>query len=335
MEVGKGTVDVLRFGEGMAEGTAGGVFEDALRAVSIVGTLGKGAKIVKEVVMRSRMMKLIVDPGGGRCAYVSATQALRQTGQRAFASVEELAKEIGVPLEKMDGLSAAGLRGILTKMKARLGPVLQFQSWDDVVKNVPHDGSVVSFGVRFADGAGHRMYAFRDAFGRVKIMDRGGSLGKMPEVLDSILSVEKKYGRKLQSFYEGFQIKDLFLKFVGPKGLATLAMEVLATTTMDTETTEQMFDAYKKSGGKAGKPVMMMDPIEIKGAIRLDDIAITGNVPAAGGNYVVKPGDSLSKIAAEAYGNKMKFGVIYMANKQTIGGNRDLIKPARCCTFRR
>src|SRR5687768_14299403 len=62
MELGKGTVDVLRLGTGVAEGTVGGVAQDGLRALSIVGTVGKGVKVVKESISRSRMLQLIVDP---------------------------------------------------------------------------------------------------------------------------------------------------------------------------------------------------------------------------------------------------------------------------------
>jgi hypothetical protein len=216
MDVGKGTVDVLRLGEGVAEGTVGGITQDVLRALSIAGTVGKGAKIIKEVVSKSRMMKLIVDPGGGRCAYVSASQALRQTGQKAFASVDDLAKELGMSLDEMGGVNVAQIRAFMLKVKAAIGPGLKFKSWSEIEKVVPHDGSVVSFGVNFANGGGHRLYAFRDALGRVKIMDRGGSAGKLPAVLDSLEAVANKYGRgAVKSFNEGFVIKDLFLKFVG------------------------------------------------------------------------------------------------------------------------
>lgn len=43
MEVGKGTVDMLRFGEGAAEGGAGGFGKDAIRLVGLMGPLGKAA----------------------------------------------------------------------------------------------------------------------------------------------------------------------------------------------------------------------------------------------------------------------------------------------------
>jgi LysM domain len=329
MEVGKGTVDVLRFGEGIAEGTAGGVAQDALRALSIIGTVGKGAKIVKEVVSRSRMMKLIVDPGGraaalgggGRCVYVSATQALRQTGQKAFASVEDLAGELGLTLDDLGTSSGSQMRLFLTKLKARIGPVLNVKSWNDIERSVPRDGSVLSFGVSFAGGGGHRLYAFRDITGAVKIMDRGGR-GNLPRILNTLEDVIKRYGKTgVANFNETFEIKDLFLKFVGPKGLATLAMEVLATTAGDAETTADMFEAYKQepvARQNRQRQTMVMDPIYIK-----------AGEPLPGGTYTVKSGDSLSKIAQRAYGNMMKFGVIYMANRKTIGPNVNLIRPGQ------
>lgn len=327
MEVGKGTVDVLRFGEGIAEGTVGSVAQDALRALSIVGAVGKGAKIVKEVVSRSRMMQLIVDPGGrsaalgggGRCVYVSATQALRETGQKAYAAVNDLAGGLGLTLDDLGTSSGTQMRTFLTKLKARIGPVLSAKTWNDVERAVPHDGGVMSFGVNFSGGGGHRLYAFRDMLGRVKIMDRGGQ-GNLPKVFDTLDEIVKRYGKtSVAKFNVVFEIKDLFLKFVGPKGLATLAMEVLATTAGDAENTADLFQAYKQEpeARQTGqRTTIVMDPIYIK-----------AGEPVPGGFYTVKSGDSLSKIAQRAYGNMMKFGAIYMANRKTIGPNMNLIQP--------
>ncbi len=331
MEVGKGTVDVLRLGEGVAEGTAGGVAQDALRALSIIGTVGKGAKIIKEVASKSRMMRLIIDPGGrsaalgggGRCVYVSATMALRQTGQRAFVAVDDLASELGMTLDGLGESSAVQLRAFLQRMRVRMGPVLNFRTWKDLESKVPHDGGVVSFGVSFAGGGGHRLYAFRDAFGRVKIMDRGGR-GNLPVVLDTIEDVVRRYRvAGIVSFNQGFEIKDLFLKFVGPKGLATLAMEVLATTTGHAETTAQMFEVYKHEKTPPSEPPAPHQ------TITFDPIYIKAGEPVPGGTYTVKHGDTLSKISRRAYGDMMKFGIIYMANRRTIGADVNLIQPGQ------
>jgi len=44
------------------------------------------------------------------------------------------------------------------------------------------------------------------------------------------------------------------------------------------------------------------------------------------GHYVVKSGDSLSKISKDVYDNAGLYKKIYEANKETIGANPDLIK---------
>jgi nucleoid-associated protein YgaU len=47
------------------------------------------------------------------------------------------------------------------------------------------------------------------------------------------------------------------------------------------------------------------------------------------GYYVVKPGDSLSKISKDVYDNAGLYKKIYEANKDTIGPNPDVIKPGQ------
>jgi len=51
------------------------------------------------------------------------------------------------------------------------------------------------------------------------------------------------------------------------------------------------------------------------------------------GYYVVKPGDSLSKISKDVYDNAALYKKIYEANKDTIGPNPDVIKPGQRLTI--
>jgi nucleoid-associated protein YgaU len=51
------------------------------------------------------------------------------------------------------------------------------------------------------------------------------------------------------------------------------------------------------------------------------------------GYYVVKSGDSLSKISKDVYDNAGLYKKIYEANKDTIGSNPDLIKPGQKLTI--
>ena len=50
---------------------------------------------------------------------------------------------------------------------------------------------------------------------------------------------------------------------------------------------------------------------------------------AAKHEYVVKSGDSLSKIAKELYGDAKRWPEIYEANKALIGDNPNLIHPGQ------
>ena len=51
------------------------------------------------------------------------------------------------------------------------------------------------------------------------------------------------------------------------------------------------------------------------------------NANSSGSNYTVRPGDSLSAIAEQVYGNGTDWRSVYDANRGAIGGNPDLIQP--------
>ena len=55
--------------------------------------------------------------------------------------------------------------------------------------------------------------------------------------------------------------------------------------------------------------------------------------PAQAQTYTVKSGDSLWKIAKRFYGDGSKYTLIYNANKDTIGGNPNLIYPGQVFTI--
>jgi nucleoid-associated protein YgaU len=62
--------------------------------------------------------------------------------------------------------------------------------------------------------------------------------------------------------------------------------------------------------------------------------APTPDQPAPGQRtYTVRPGDNLSRIAKEVYGDASRWKDIYEANKSLIGANPDLIKPGQVLTI--
>ena len=58
-----------------------------------------------------------------------------------------------------------------------------------------------------------------------------------------------------------------------------------------------------------------------------------GSASAGAGSYTVKKGDCLWNIAKKLYGNGSKYTIIYDANKDTIGGNPNLIYPGQVLTI--
>jgi nucleoid-associated protein YgaU len=65
-----------------------------------------------------------------------------------------------------------------------------------------------------------------------------------------------------------------------------------------------------------------------KGPIDFSDVSSGATTSGEPRTYVVKSGDSLSKIAKEFYGDVKKWKTIYEANKNIIK-NPDLIKPGQ------
>jgi nucleoid-associated protein YgaU len=67
--------------------------------------------------------------------------------------------------------------------------------------------------------------------------------------------------------------------------------------------------------------------------VRSGSSSTAPTIPSPGGSpassYVVKSGDSLSKIARRIYGDAKKWPRIYEANKDLIGSNPDLIQPGQ------
>lgn len=76
---------------------------------------------------------------------------------------------------------------------------------------------------------------------------------------------------------------------------------------------DHLWDAIKKHSGWEN---------EISADIKVDKSDVYGY-------WTVKSGDSLSKIAKDVYDNAGQYMKIYEANKTTIGGDPNLIKPGQ------
>ena len=319
MDVGAGTVDSLRFGQGAAEGGVAGFGKDALRLIGLMGPLGRGAKML-QTASRAKLARLIVDPGGNICGWVSGTQALRQTGTKAFAMVDDLAQALGKTVSELGGSRLADRVELFRQLGARISALRTVKTIEDIASMTPNNGAVTMFNIfgkrlnnkGVLEDVGHAVYAYRDNFGRLRILDRGGRAGKLGEVFESLEALAKKYCLQGQwALKEAAVMENLFAKFMGSFGSApVLALDAYAlagVNKMEHETVAQAFEMHKV--------VMQRGKRALEG-------------PTAR-YHTVASGDWLSKIAAKYYGNMHKWPVIYEANRDVVGPDPNLIRPGQ------
>jgi len=220
---GAGFVDLLRIGDGVKEGTAKGIGTDALRVVAVL-PVGKVAQMLKSVKGVARA-KLIVDTGGPNCFWVASAKALSQIGQKTkgkiFASVDDIAKAIGMPMNNLWVIPNL-LTGMtyLTKLGAKVGPIKQVGNLAGIAKMAPKDGSVVMIAVKVmsknVELGRHAIYAFRDVMGRMRFFDRtvGAKLAGNATrgVYNSIDEIAPVYGATHLIPYEASVIVNVFVK---------------------------------------------------------------------------------------------------------------------------
>jgi hypothetical protein len=306
MDVGAGTMDMLRFGEGAGEGGVKGVGKDALRLIGLMGPLGKGAKIL-QTAANARLARAIVDTGGPICGYVSGAQAFRQTGTKAFVMVDDLAASLGKSFLDLGGSRLANRIEMFSKIGAKILPIKSVTSIEEIASMTKSDGSVTMFSIVLKKGGGHALNAFRDFGGRLKILDRGGA-GKAGRIFDTFKDLEKQYGEF--TVREAAVMVNVFAKYVASVTLPVFAL-----------------DAYALAGVKASEHLVVAQAFEVhKFIIKHGKKALESKNPRY---HIVLSGDWLSKIAKTFYGDMHKWPVIYEANRDIIGKDPNLIIPGQ------
>jgi hypothetical protein len=196
MDLGAGFVDVLRVGEGVAEGGWKGYGKDALRLISLLGPLGRAGGMAArylQPLIASRMIRFAVQVGGvdGPCTFQAINNATKITrGNTFFVTVADMAGGVGKRVSQLaqsGGLYELGawtdemipfLRNAGMRVREVQGIKLVSQV-TDLAKN--STGPVVfsiKATVRSASGATqellHSVIAMRMPNGVVKFADYGG-----------------------------------------------------------------------------------------------------------------------------------------------------------------
>ena len=315
MEMGAGLVDVLRFGQGAAEGGVGGFAKDSLRLLGIVGPTGKVLKYAN-MARGARLSRLILDPGGGTCSWVAGSMALTRTGTRlaggpaVFTSVVDLARVVGQPIARLGvGFPFRELIKVLKQLGAKVGTVREIKTLDDIAQLTKPNGSVVLVSLKSTtEATGHTIVAYRDAFHRLRFLDRGGTRVTLPRIYSSLDDIARKYDTGFEPV-KAAVMDNVFVKIVD--GSAELAMSVffttLAATQKQNETIAQTFEIHKKV--VAAGPAALATP--------------------KARYHTVIAGECLSRLARQHYGDMQKWPIIHVANKGVIGKNPNLIRPGQ------
>lgn len=203
MDLGAGFVDVLRFGEGMAQGGIKGFGKDLLRLLVILGPLGRAGGMVSRLVHVSRL-RLAVQVAGvdGPCTFQAVNNAMSiLKGTNLFVTIEDMAAAMGKSLPELaktsEGLYELGawiddlvgpIRG-----SARVKEVMGLTDLRQVVALAERESGVVIFAIRTtvktATGTEellHSVIAVRNAAGAVRFADYGG---KFVTSLDQLITI--------------------------------------------------------------------------------------------------------------------------------------------------
>jgi hypothetical protein len=220
MDLGQGMVDVLRFGEGVAEGGWRGYGKDLLRLLVILGPLGRAGGMVSRFV-NTGFIRFAVSTKGvtGPCTFTAANNAMtivnRIGGGNLFLTVREAAKALGKPLAqiaKVAGKYKIGawiddLIPFLRSQGAKIRLLKTVNTIDDAVNVAKSENGVVVFAFEYTTTAGrvikHSVIAVRDALGSVRFADYGGKLFGTLEQLVARWGAPNAQGIKLVSKAQG------------------------------------------------------------------------------------------------------------------------------------
>lgn len=246
MELGAGFVDVLRLGEGVNAG-GWGYAQDGLRLLIVAGPTIR--------VGRMGLTRLTADinPSAGVCGWVSMTQALRQTGVKHFAIVDDLARAAGVEISALGGTNIGAMLNVLRSMGAS-ARIVRVSNGISSLRRLAqsHVGDVIQFGVTWVPpGAtqpvGHALYIFKNSLGRVKIVDRSG------RVVDSLADLANYYpGIETAAVLEDAILISRSAVVRTSAEVATLALEVNSVALRSRQEMDGEFSKRRKSNSSGG-----------------------------------------------------------------------------------
>jgi hypothetical protein len=200
MELGAGMVDVLRLGQGAAEG-GWGYGKDALRLLVVLGPLARAGGALSRV-LHTGQIRVAVETAGvtGPCTFTAVNNALSIVGGRAknlFLTARDAAKALGTPLRAVPKEAKTGLYEMaawidelvpfMVKHGARVKPLSGVTTVEQAAAAAASQNGVVVFAIKYTSTKGEAIYhsviAVRDVAGKLRYGDYGGRLvGSLTEL---------------------------------------------------------------------------------------------------------------------------------------------------------
>jgi hypothetical protein len=310
MDLGAGYVDVLRFGQGMAEGGLGGIGKDGMRMLAILGPVSKGMGMLSRLIHTQRIRFAVQVQGvTGPCSFQAVNNAMSiARGKSYFVTLKEMAKAVGRPLKSIptdkygDRVLGAHVKQALDFMVSqgvKVTRLNQARTVKDVVQLARTEDGVIVFSIRCIvklpdgklDEVLHSVIAVRDALGRVRFADYGGTYFATLEQLVSRWGVLQKGGIGLMQGQAVGAVNTMAITSVLEQGMALVpgaSMLIAGMTAIETlegvdfaapvivaatsapakvdpappEVVKASFDAFKQR--KQGKTVIKLPEMVIK-----------------------------------------------------------------------
>lgn len=318
-------VDLLRLGNGTAEGSAGGVFQDVLRVLSVI-PIGKvtavGKPLVGRIIQRISNSFYWRTLRGKLCVPISLGQALQFTGQRLLVRLTTTAEAMGRTIASFDGVLGRGakpseVRTALNELKALFDelPGGAAQSWADIIRHAEAAEGVLLVSVkriRAGVDSFHTIMVGKTAEG-VQIFDRTG-------VFKSLDDLSRRYGSVDPSEFYGINTaKPLFviknwvldpalanqLNALGPLGAVAVkvAMQIGFNPSVPPETIAEAFRKHV-ADHESLYPPPTRPP---------ETVSLMGTHTVEGPK--IEKHDWLSSIAQKYYGDPLLWPILFDFNK--------------------
>lgn len=320
-------VDLLRLGEGAAEGSVKGIVQDTFRVMTFIppGRVLKGVAGIGRASRALEAAEAFRAVQGSTCVPISIAQAIKTSGYKVAIGVSEVAKALGVDLQTIEKLGTE--ERLIEPALKKLGLVFDkvskpaLKTFEEVAAvarqnqsptMVRLEAEAIQAGKKVL--AGHRTLVAETKSG-MKIIDREG-------VFSSLEELNRHYGYAFRFDVSEplFVIKNVLLdekllRIVNASGILA-CLSRMSLGVLDFNHTRESPDFIKKDFANFLKQQGKTPPLTEQ------EIHITG-----GKTVCVGPSDTLSGIAEREYGTWQLWPLLYDLNKDKIGSNPNRIFP--------